>query len=414
MKPNEIDMKNWQWLPIDDLTPYGMNAKTHPDEQIRNLMQSLKDYGWTRPITVNADKVIIIGHGILLAAKALGLEKAPVVIRDDLDEQEQRKLRNLDNKLGESPWDLDLLQEDLQGLDLSDYQLDFPEIDDPDATGKDQPGHFWEQEAESTEESKAFEEKFIPKKTTDDCYTPPNVYEAVLSWATERYGLKGRPIIRPFYPGGDYVQEEYPENCVVIDNPPFSILSEIVRFYMERGIDFFLFAPRLSLFSVASGTAKYLPIECSVVYENGARVATSFVTSLGEYKIEVSPELWQAVKAANDENTKPENELPNYEYPVCIVTAPTLQLAKYGECLRIKPGDALFVRALDEQRKEDKAIFGGGVPSLGEGGSGEGGSGEGGSGEGGSGEGGSRSRIATGTKALEALRTGAGSAEEAL
>lgn len=125
MKPNEIDMKNWQWLPIDDLVPYEMNAKTHPEEQIRNLMQSLKDYGWTRPITVNADKVIIIGHGILLAAKALGLEKAPVVIRDDLDEQEQRKLRNLDNKLGESPWDLDLLQEDLQGLDLSDYKLDW-------------------------------------------------------------------------------------------------------------------------------------------------------------------------------------------------------------------------------------------------------------------------------------------------
>ena len=254
-----------------------------------------------------------------------------------------------------------------------------------------------------------FVEKFKPKKTTDDCYTPPNVYEAVLSWATDRYDLKGRPIIRPFYPGGDYIQEEYPENCVVLDNPPFSILSEIVRFYMERGIDFFLFAPRLSLFSVASGTAKYLPIECTVTYENGARVATSFVTSLGEYKIEVSPELWQAVKAANDENTKPENELPNYEYPVCIVTAPTLQLAKYGECLRIRPGDALFVRALDEQRKEDKAIFGGGLPFIG-----EGSSGEGSSGEGSSGEGSSSSRIAPGAETVAALRTGAGAAKEAL
>ena len=407
MKPDNIDMKNWQWLPIDDLIPYELNAKTHPEEQVRNLMQSLTDYGWIRPITVNADKVIIIGHGILLAAKALGLKTAPVVIRDDLDEQEQRKLRNLDNKLSESPWDLDMLEEDLQGLDLSDYQLDWPADPGEEGCG---PDHFWgDAEAEDTEESKAFEEKFIPKKTTDDCYTPPNVYEAVLSWATDRYDLKGRPIIRPFYPGGDYIQEEYPENCVVLDNPPFSILSEIVRFYMERGIDFFLFAPRLSLFSVASGTAKYLPIECTVTYENGARVATSFVTSLGEYKIEVSPELWQAVKAANDENTKPENELPNYEYPVCIVTAPTLQLAKYGECLRIRPGDALFVRALDEQRKEDKAIFGGGLPFIG-----EGSSGEGSSGEGSSGEGSSSSRIAPGAETVAALRTGAGAAKEAL
>ena len=360
MKPNEIDMKNWQWLPVDDLEPYALNAKTHPDEQIRNLMQSLRDYGWTRPITVNADKVIIIGHGILLAAKALGLEKVPVVIRDDLDEEEQRKLRNLDNKLSESPWDLDLLQEDLQGLDLSDYKLDFPEIEDPDAAGKDRQDHFWDQEAEDSEESKAFEEKFVPKKTTDDCYTPPNIYEAVLAWATERYGLQGRKIVRPFYPGGDYQQEDYPEGCVVLDNPPFSILSEIVRFYMERGIDFFLFAPRLSLFSVASGSAKYLPVEISVTYENGARVATSFVTSLGEYKIEVSPELYEAVLAAENENTKPETELPNYEYPVYVVTAPTLRLARYGQALRILPGDALFVRALDEQRKEDKAIYGGG------------------------------------------------------
>ena len=360
MKPNEIDMKNWQWLPVDDLEPYALNAKTHPDEQIRNLMQSLRDYGWTRPITVNADKVIIIGHGILLAAKALGLKKAPVVIRDDLDEEEQRKLRNLDNKLSESPWDLDLLQEDLQGLDLSDYKLDFPEIEDPDAAGKDRQDHFWDQEAEDSEESKAFEEKFVPKKTTDDCYTPPNIYEAVLAWATERYGLQGRKIVRPFYPGGDYQQEDYPEGCVVLDNPPFSILSEIVRFYMERGIDFFLFAPRLSLFSVASGSAKYLPVEISVTYENGARVATSFVTSLGEYKIEVSPELYEAVLAAENENTKPETELPNYEYPVYVVTAPTLRLARYGQALRILPGDALFVRALDEQRKEDKAIYGGG------------------------------------------------------
>lgn len=49
MKPHEIDMKNWHWLPIDELVPYELNAKTHPDEQVRNLMQSLSDFGWTRP-----------------------------------------------------------------------------------------------------------------------------------------------------------------------------------------------------------------------------------------------------------------------------------------------------------------------------------------------------------------------------
>ena len=57
---------------------------------------------------------------------------------------------------------------------------------------------------EMTSEYAAFVEKFKPKKTTDDCYTPDNVYAAVLDWAVKEYGLEGARIIRPFYPGGDY------------------------------------------------------------------------------------------------------------------------------------------------------------------------------------------------------------------
>ena len=70
----------------------------------------------------------------------------------------------------------------------------------------------------------AFVEKFKPKKTTDDCYTPENVYEAVRDWAVQEYGLEVREIVRPFWPGGDYERFAYPDGCVVIDNPPFSIL----------------------------------------------------------------------------------------------------------------------------------------------------------------------------------------------
>lgn len=89
-------------------------------------------------------------------------------------------------------------------------------------------------EMETTAEYEAFVEKFTPKKTTDECYTPALVYEAVRGWAVERYGLQGREIVRPFYPGGDYEHAEYPEGCVVIDNPPFSILSKICAFYQKK------------------------------------------------------------------------------------------------------------------------------------------------------------------------------------
>ena len=88
-----------------------------------------------------------------------------------------------------------------------------------------------------------FVEKFKPKLTTDDCFTPQPVYEAVKNWACREYGIDERQIVRPFWPGGDYENFEYPEGCVVLDNPPFSIMIKICRFYNERKIRFFLFTP---------------------------------------------------------------------------------------------------------------------------------------------------------------------------
>ena len=91
-----------------------------------------------------------------------------------------------------------------------------------------------------------FVEKFKPKKTTDDCYTPPMVYEAVKDWACRRYGIDPACTVRPFWPGGDYEHFDYPAGAVVLDNPPFSCLAKIVRFYAERQIPYFLFAPALT------------------------------------------------------------------------------------------------------------------------------------------------------------------------
>lgn len=80
-----------------------------------------------------------------------------------------------------------------------------------------------------------FTEKFKPKKTTDDCYTPPSIYAVIRDWACKEYGIDPAKIVRPFYPGGDYEHYDYPEGAVVLDNPPFSILSKICTFYLDRG-----------------------------------------------------------------------------------------------------------------------------------------------------------------------------------
>ncbi len=122
-----------------------------------------------------------------------------------------------------------------------------------------------------------FLDKFKTKKTTDDCYTPKEVYQCVLDWAVERYGFKPEQVVRPFYPGGDYERFDYPEDCVVLDNPPFSILSRILAFYKAHKIRFFLFSPANVLRAAGCCT---IATNASICYENGAVIPTNFVTNM--------------------------------------------------------------------------------------------------------------------------------------
>lgn len=215
--------------------------------------------------------------------------------------------------------------------------------------------------ADVSPEYAAFEEKFKPKKTTDDCYTPKPVYDAILGWCRKHYKLPDRTVVcRPFQPGGDYERFEYPDGCVVIDNPPFSILSDILRFYNRHGIDYFLFAPALTLFSNGKNErTNFVVCGVQIVYENGAKVPTSFVTSLGGNVIEVRGDLYRAVEAANGTAAP---ALPKYDYPDDVATAAGLQrISKCGGVFSVPRGDALFTRRLDAQDKvKESGIFGGG------------------------------------------------------
>lgn len=208
---------------------------------------------------------------------------------------------------------------------------------------------------EITPEYQAFIDKFKPKLTTDDCYTPENIYKTVRDWVLAHYELpEDTPVVRPFWPGADYKLAEYPQNCVVIDNPPFSILSEIERWYLDNGIRFFLFAPGLTLFKSHKGL-NYVITGEKITYQNGAEVNTSFVTNMGDYLIETSPELTEIIKKGQ----KKTKDLPKYVYPMEVVTAGRLKwLAEHGTQWRLKAEDAIFTRKLDNQG--DKTIYGGG------------------------------------------------------
>lgn len=196
-----------------------------------------------------------------------------------------------------------------------------------------------------------FVDKFKPKLTTDDCYTPPKIYAVVLDWVKKYYGVNER-IIRPFNPNDDYKKYDY-SNAVVVDNPPFSILAEIIGYYLDNDIKFFLFAPALTCFSYLAKNRKVciLPIGINITYENGAIVNTGFVTNLEDNAININAELYKLINNFNDYKTRRKVK-HSYDY-MCIGNCN--KLAKRGIDFKIKSFKEVV------RKKDNYKIFGGGV-----------------------------------------------------
>jgi len=114
-----------QILDLASLVPYEKNAKKHSDDQVANIAALIQRLGWTNPIIVDKDLVIIAGHGRRLAALKLGMTKVPVIVRDDLTKEEADALRLADNRIASTDYDVALEQEALQALADFNLDLDF-------------------------------------------------------------------------------------------------------------------------------------------------------------------------------------------------------------------------------------------------------------------------------------------------
>ena len=204
----------------------------------------------------------------------------------------------------------------------------------------------------------AFVEKFEAKKTTDDCYTPKAVYQCVVDYVRRNCDIEGCEIVRPFFPGGDYESVEYGPNSVVIDNPPFSIVTKITRFYLARGIRFFLFAPHLTLFS-SDIDCTHIVVGGDITYENKATVKTSFLSNmLGSAKVIGDADLYADLEAINQANKV---NLPKYVYPDNVLTVSAVAwMVHKGVSFRVGKGQAAHARGLDSQKKHGKTFFGSG------------------------------------------------------
>lgn len=196
-----------------------------------------------------------------------------------------------------------------------------------------------------------FVNKFKPKLTTDDCYTPPKIYSVILEWVKKYYGVNER-IIRPFNPNDDYKKYDY-SDAVVVDNPPFSLFAEIIDYYLDNNVKFFLFAPGLTCFNYLAKNRKVciLPIDVTITYENGARVNTAFVTNLEDNAININVELYKLIKNCYED--KSQRKVKHSCDYICIGNCH--KLAKQGVDFKIKSFKE-FVHKKDNYR-----IFGGGV-----------------------------------------------------
>ena len=131
----EIVYKN-----VNDLIPYVNNTRTHSEDQINQIASSIKEFGFTNPVLIDAQGGVIAGHGRIMGAKKLSLTEVPTIVLSSLTEAQKKAYIIADNKIAlNAGWDEDLLQLELMALDELgfdysnlgfDFDIDIEELDD--------------------------------------------------------------------------------------------------------------------------------------------------------------------------------------------------------------------------------------------------------------------------------------------
>jgi ParB-like chromosome segregation protein Spo0J len=127
-----------------DLIPYARNTRTHSDSQISQIAGSIREFGFTNPILIDADNGIIAGHGRVMAANKLGLDTVPCIRLDHLNDNQRRAYIIADNKLAlNAGWDDEMLSLELEELvdlnfDITLLGFDDFELNDLNNTNEDE------------------------------------------------------------------------------------------------------------------------------------------------------------------------------------------------------------------------------------------------------------------------------------
>ena len=388
MEQNKV---NIEVVSIDDLIQDDHNFNKGNEQGAQLLERSFRECGAGRSVLIDKDNRLVGGNKAQKGFKAAGKKKVIIVDSDadtlvavrrkdvSLDSAEGRKMAYLDNLTTQVnlTWDeteLEAVQADVEGFDIADFgfdiedlpQVTFPTGDETEEQAIERKRKEFEEKMaageldENDPEYQEFVKKFEAKRTTDDCYTPDVVYDAVAEWVASEYNVSRANFVRPFYPGGDYQKERYKPTDIVVDNPPFSILASIIDWYNERGIRYFLFGPQLTMLGTCTNRCTCLAVGVQITYANGANVNTSFCTNMDDKDIAVKADarLYKMVNDANlslDERKK----FPKYVYPKNVIMSPFMhQCAKHGVDFIIRKSECHPIEELDAQAEAGKAIYG--------------------------------------------------------
>ncbi|EJP7326713.1 ParB N-terminal domain-containing protein [Escherichia coli] len=112
------------YRPLQELSPYAHNARTHSTEQVAQLVESIKQFGWTNPVLIDEKGEIIAGHGRVMAAEMLKMDSVPVIVLSGLTDEQKKAYRLADNRLPmNAGWDEDLLRMELSDLINADFDV---------------------------------------------------------------------------------------------------------------------------------------------------------------------------------------------------------------------------------------------------------------------------------------------------
>lgn len=127
----KINKSQIEYKKTSELVPYENNARIHTEKQVKQVMESIREFGFTNPILVDKNNGIIAGHCRVMAADKLKIEKVPIIRLEHLTEKQKKAYVIADNKIAlNSEWDNDLLKGELSLLKDGDFDLNLIGFDD--------------------------------------------------------------------------------------------------------------------------------------------------------------------------------------------------------------------------------------------------------------------------------------------